>query len=536
MDQRTTALPFLPGNSFSDPTKSKYHRSQTLKYRCGYSLPVRPTVAIGGDKITINQLTENDLDELSNTRPTLTYGNVTRPAQIQFIPAHVAFDKKVLKFDAYFKQTVHESPQEYYRITTVKIFYYLEDDSIAVVEPPVSNSGIPQGKLIKRQRLPKNDLGECWHWKDLNIGIDVSIYGKMFHIYNCDQWTKEFMSSEGIELNPPEPQPLDPYIQSRNQPLHVYKSPSTYDNLKQFIEMDRKVLRFYCVWDDRDSMFGEIKPYIVHYYLVDDTVEVREVHEPNDGRDPFPVLLCRQKLPKDRSALPSTFPSCVFEVSEDEVSEWLSPKDLGIGKTININERKFLIYDCDEFTREYYSTNHNIEQPNPISISKPSPIPVNQDLPPYNGFGSLEDSKQSCLSLIPQPPKKDFIKMLENDGKILRYAAVMDSLHSADQNRCFIISFWLSDDTMSIYEPSQRNSGIHGGQFLERTKVAKPGSSTDNPDFYKPQDLAIGSKIKAFKHCFIITDADEYVLKYMKERSQEFPQDMIDALEKKHKN
>lgn len=46
-------------------------------------------------------------------------------------------------------------------------------------------------------------------------------------------------------------------------------------------------------------------------------------------------------------------------------------------------------------------------------------------LPPYNGFGSLEDSKQSCLSLIPQPPKKDYIKMLENDGKILRYAAVL---------------------------------------------------------------------------------------------------------------
>lgn len=55
-----------------------------------------------------------------------------------------------------------------------------------------------------------------------------------------------------------------------------------------------------------------------------------------------------------------------------------------------------------------------------------------QDLPPYNGFGSLEDSKQSCLSLIPQPPKKDFIKMLENDGKILRFAARMvsqDTLH-----------------------------------------------------------------------------------------------------------
>ena len=50
-----------------------------------------------------------------------------------------------------------------------------------------------------------------------------------------------------------------------------------------------------------------------------------------------------------------------------------------------------------------------------------------QELPPYNGFGSLEDSLQSCLSLVPQPPKKDFIKMLENDHKILRFEAVMVS-------------------------------------------------------------------------------------------------------------
>ena len=40
---------------------------------------------------------------------------------------------------------------------------------------------------------------------------------------------------------------------------------------------------------------------ILHYYLVDDTVEIREVHAPNDGHDPFPVLICRQKLPKCRT-------------------------------------------------------------------------------------------------------------------------------------------------------------------------------------------------------------------------------------------
>ena len=92
-------------------------------------------------------------------------------------------------FNAYFKQTVHESSSEYYRVRDVKIYYYLEDDSMSVVEPVVRNSGMPQGKLIKRQRLPKNDLGDFWHWKDLNVGTNITIYGKVFHTYDCDKFT-----------------------------------------------------------------------------------------------------------------------------------------------------------------------------------------------------------------------------------------------------------------------------------------------------------------------------------------------------------
>lgn len=57
-------------------------------------------------------------------------------------------------------------------------------------------SGIPQGKLIKRHCLPRNDLGDCWHWKDLNIGMDMPIYGKVFHVYNCDDWTRVSHNNE----------------------------------------------------------------------------------------------------------------------------------------------------------------------------------------------------------------------------------------------------------------------------------------------------------------------------------------------------
>jgi hypothetical protein len=440
---------------------------------------------------------------------------------------------QVLLFHAYFKQTVHESPDEHFRVRPVKVYYYLEDDSISVVEPLVPNSGIPQGKLIKRQQLPKDEFGATWHWKDLNLGIDVTFYGKMFHIYDCDKWTYEFMSSEGIELSAREPCPSDPYTTSRQQPLNAYSTPSDNDKLKQFLELDRKVLCFHCLWDDRDSMFGEIRPYVLHYYLVDDTIEVREVHEANDGRDPFPVLVCRQRLPKNRKAIPASFPSSVMEYTEDEVKEWLSPKDFGIGKTINILGRKFIVCDCDDFTKNFYRVKFGVTDFAPVKADQPVAQPVKMVIPPYNGFGSPEDSLQSCLSLIPQPPKKDFIKMLENDGKILRFAAVMDSPSPEDENRKFIISYRLSDEMMSIYEPPQRNAGILGGKFLEFRRVAKPGTQT-KPCFYSPQDFAVGSTIEVLKHKFIITDADLYVLKYMEANKDQFPDDVIESLRKKH--
>lgn len=52
-------------------------------------------VGIGGQPLQVNQLSEADLDELATLRPTLTYGNASKPAPVEFVPAHVAFDKKV---------------------------------------------------------------------------------------------------------------------------------------------------------------------------------------------------------------------------------------------------------------------------------------------------------------------------------------------------------------------------------------------------------------------------------------------------------
>lgn len=42
---------------------------------------------------------------------------------------------------------MHEKREEQFRIRNCKIYFYLEDDSIQVIEPRAKNSGVPQGRF-----------------------------------------------------------------------------------------------------------------------------------------------------------------------------------------------------------------------------------------------------------------------------------------------------------------------------------------------------------------------------------------------------
>jgi hypothetical protein len=52
-------------------------------------------MGIGGDRLHYNQLSQAELDELANKAPILTYGPLKQAPLAEFVPAHVAFDKKV---------------------------------------------------------------------------------------------------------------------------------------------------------------------------------------------------------------------------------------------------------------------------------------------------------------------------------------------------------------------------------------------------------------------------------------------------------
>ena len=71
-------------------------------------------------------------------------------------------------------------------------------------------------------------------------------------------------------------------------------------------------------------------------------------------------------------------------------------------------------------------------------------------------------------SLVPKKPKRDFFKATDNSANVLRFIAKFNTRVPEDVDRRFIISFYLADDTVSVFEENQKNSGIIGGKFLHK--------------------------------------------------------------------
>lgn len=114
--------------------------------------------------------------------------------------------------------------------------------------------------------------------------------------------------------------------------------------------------------------------------------------------------------------------------------------------------------------------------------------------------------------LNPEKPKGNFFKSVDNDKKILRYTARFNTRVPEDVDRRFIISFYLGDDSISIYEPAQKNSGIIPGPFLQRRKYK---NVDNNNEFITPSDMPINGDVKINGYSFHVLSCDEYTRNYL---------------------
>ncbi|KAK7882331.1 hypothetical protein WMY93_028505 [Mugilogobius chulae] len=528
------SLPLLPGNTPNKHLgKEKFHKSHHFDISNGVTtLAGDERPGIGGELL---------LGQKHGSK----YSVYPQGKGCE-LPSWVAFDKQALCFDAYFEETVPQAKEETYRIRKCKIFFFLEDDTIKVIEPECKNSGITQGTFIRRHRIPlppPND-DQFYNVSHFNINQEIILYSRKFIITDCDTFTRNFITNLGVCLNEPKMSPMDTYTQRRDneeksmRPLRPYER---YDTLQQFLDYDNKVLRFYGYWDDTNNMYGDVRNFVLHYFLADDTIEIREVFNPNCGRNQVSKFLRRSKLPKAPSKLPQ--PGVVTDRTILNVFDSSNQGKRYILDSLKTGAiMKEFYKDCDLMIgselNSYYRCKYGIEDFTPVQYKAPAAPKPFRHVPPYNGFGSEEDSLSSCQGLLPKPPQKDFHKFMAKDrngleSNVLNFVAKMVTEDPVDKDRVFNISFYLSDDTISVFERTERNSGLLGGKFLERGRVKKPGQElykSELSKYFTAQDFYVGAVLCLNNQNFQLTEADEYTFKYMEKHAEEFPRANVGSI------
>lgn len=167
------------------------------------------------------------------------------------------------------------------RVRNLVVFYYVTDNTFSICEPKQMNSGIPQGTFLRRQHvINPHTPKKFYNASDLKVGGYIEVFGKNILLHDCDENTRNFYHHLGVT----QPEGFTPETDVFQSTVIPKFKPKEWSGLnsgvlngkvpsqKQFLANDRKVLRFY---------IHSREPYILHYYLADDTMEIREVNYPN---------------------------------------------------------------------------------------------------------------------------------------------------------------------------------------------------------------------------------------------------------------
>lgn len=496
-----TALPKLPGYSFNEKL------SQPATYGLVSSFAVSKGVHI------VKQV---------DTRPnkaTITGKAALFSDDAIFAkhPTWKSLTNKVLRFFGYFTEDVTESAVEKARVRKVTVLFYLADRAVMLNENPGKvNHGMRGGCLMSRH---KSSYGV----EQFRIGDCIQFRAREVTLLDCDEATRTFFETMGHPMTscmdyPPDSfeklsaprkvamdqdhiemkQSVEALAAASSGKHSTTLTPAERIKAKNFFNHDREVLQFNATWEQRK--------FRIMFFLADGTMQISQVKTANDGRDPVAAFVRRGQIPKGNFKLKSID---TISSNRNDAQVLFTDLDLVIGQTITLYDRDFVIYDCDPFTAKYYQMTHGIIQERTGKVWTEGDAPEHplQDapMPPYNGFGSEEDSLGSFKHMVPKPPKKDIGKYIKHANDVLRFSAELTYPKAEDMGREFIVCFYLADDAVSIYEYAVRNSGHVGGKIFARAKVAGVAQT----------HFFVGAQMKLSGLDFTLTDVDERTMAYL---------------------
>ncbi|GLD93222.1 hypothetical protein PINS_up001814 [Pythium insidiosum] len=479
-------------------------------------------------------------------------------------PAWIAYERVVLRFFAYFEDGG--------RVRRVVLLLHLSDRSLAISEPRVANSGLAQGAFLRRSTAVRKPNGDRFAPEDFSVGGCVALLGRTFHVVDCDAATREFYaealaapqssprrypddaaSSPAAELDALRERLLAArHAQSRRE------TESDAERVRKFHAHSQQVLRFFVSWRDPHPLYPETRRYVLHFYLSDDTLEVVEPKHEREGRGHFAVLLSRRKMPKMKTANTTSTTS--------ETTRWLEPRDLRCGDVVELASRRFLLEDCDAFTRDYYLETHGVTQERSTAEEQAEKEKQQsqragkrqqqqrkwqQLFEPHDRApvtSGVVGSSSNSSSSSPEPPQEMAMTQSREAlaGKQLRFRARFHAPPtptgddgSVGAAREFVLTYFLEDDTLAVFEPRVRNSGVAGGRFLDRGRFRRPPSlpptanatdkgreGTQQQRFYRASDFFVGAVV-AFAFAphqrLELLEADRQTLALCESLPEQFP-------------
>lgn len=590
-------IPGMLSTHHSEMNRPDFRKRQILEQMSvGKALSAPQDIIPTNTSAKVNQLRQGNQvpDESRSARGSANVVDRTAAASTKYRvdatqPKWITNDRQVLRFYGYFQEKALENGRETLRTRRVVLCFYLSDSTLSISEPRVANSGIAQGEFMKRTVVSKPN-GAKFSPEDFKVGGDVRLYGRVFHLVDCDETTRTFYDEAmGTPLASPRKYPDDlsshvdeiEAIKLRLRAKTASAAESKAEATRKFHENSQKVLRFFVSWHDPHPLYPETRKYVLHYYLCDDTIEVIEPREGQRGQHHqyqqqqqqmgggghhFAVLISRRRVVRDDSNQVQTL------LAERPTGKaLLTDRDLRCGEWITILSRKFLLEDCDPFTREYYLTTHGVTQEScELQASavgvKPSKWKLFQAKAHVNsrslaetGLGQpgispallqrlqshvqdnqdLNNNKKTTLSnsyqtlVLPTTMDNSF------DRKQLRFRAKFHGLSKSDINfgREFTLTYYLEDDTLCVFEPRIKNSGVTGGRFLDRGRFRKcqdrhgAGDTTlresqKERSAYCASDFYIGAIVRfefSPNQRLELVEADQQTLSYCESNPELFP-------------
>ncbi len=509
-------------------------------YRPDSAKRERPKLAAAGTNT--GTIPSNRLDALGGppASPTDNY----RPQ----VPSHVIYANEVLRFYGQFSEVrpweigpLGTPTVEKEIVRNVTIAFYLEDGTVSVTEGAGEN-GMTGGTFYKRGLLKKPD-GSMYIPDDFSIGKIVQIVGQDIQIYDIDKKTREYFRKVQKIVMPPAlnareqsrndlgvamatgggkhfPEKHDPNGNFRGCSQKYIESREHMATSYAFMRQEKRNLCFEAILcstpdgpTEEDMTMGTAKRYTISFSLTEQTMEIGPAKEKRSAYDEATSILKRSKLAKNWR-----------DVQRGKKPIYYEAKDLICGTMIECYGRHLLLVDCDDATRRKFEDEGVIQRRIELFVPEEKVV---QKLIPKLGDGFLaigtEEDTMGTIHGMPKP-RKDLEKLQRNQGRKLRCKTHLISDIPADKGREFMVTYYLEDDSIQIYEEIKRNSGLAGGNFLKKGRYLNTlPTDSDEVRHFAPKDFFLGNVFCINGNEMRIVEMDNMSLRFCESYPMEFP-------------